>query len=458
MEVKNDFRKHSSRAVFGSKFAAIVTTVGSAVGLGNIWRFPYEAGSHGGGAFMLCYCVFAILICLPVLIAEFILGRSSRSDAVGSYEKYSDKKIWKLAGFISVSASILIMGFYCVVGGWTLEYCIESLFGIVDFSSEEAGHRQFLSMTSGWASVYWAIAFSLCNYLILVRGVTKGIEKMSSFLMPMLFLILLIFCIHSFFLPGFGEGMSFLFHPDFSKINSSTLIGALGQAFFSLSLGMGCMITYSSYFTDQTKLGKTAVTTMVLDSMVALMSGIIIFPAVFSYGFSPAAGPTLVFEVLPNIFYRMVGGGIWSTLFFLLLFVASITSIVSVTEIFISVLVDQKKMSRKKASTVACSIGTVLSILCALSLGPCREIAIGNTSLFDVLDYLASNILMPIGGMMCAVFVGWVVDRRYIKAQLTNGGQHKFPLLKPLVFFLRYICPLAVLLIFLDSSGLLSID
>lgn len=448
--------KNSNRAVFGSKLAAIVTTVGSAVGLGNIWRFPYEAGSHGGGAFLLCYFSFAILIGLPVLIAEFIMGRASRSNAVGSYEILSKQKFWRFTGYISVSASILIIGFYCVVGGWTLEYCLESLFGIVDFTSPEEGHRQFIEMTSGWMPVFWTLAFSLCNYLILVRGVTKGIEKMSNWLMPLLFIILIIFCIHSIFLPGFEQGMTFLFKPDFSKIDSSTMIGALGQAFFSLSLGMGCMITYSSYFTNGTNLGKTAVTTMALDSVVALLCGIIIFPAVFSYGFSPTAGPTLVFEVLPNIFYRMTAGGMWSTLFFLLLFVAAITSIVSITEGFISVLADRYSMSRKKATTIACTIGTVLSVLCALSLGPCRQLSIGGTSLFDIFDYVASNILMPIGGMFCAIFVGWVIDRRYIKDQLTNNGEHKFTLLKPLVFFLRYVCPIAILLIFLDSSGILA--
>lgn len=450
-----ELNKEKGRAVFGSKFAAIATTAGSAVGLGNIWRFPYEAGSHGGGAFLICYFTFACLIGLPVLIAEFVMGRSSRSNAIGSYEKLSSCKKWGFAGWISLLAAVLILGFYSVVGGWTLEYFFRSLFGLMDFSTAESGHQQFVTMTSGWQPVIWTVVFCVCNYLILARGVTKGIEKMSNLLMPLLFVILIIFCIHSFFLPGFGEGMSFLFHPDFSKINSSTLIGALGQAFFSLSLGMGCMITYSSYFTDKTKLGQTAVSTMVLDSLVALMSGVIIFPAVFSYGFSPSAGPTLVFEVLPNIFYRMTGGGIWSALFFLLLFVASITSIVSVAEIFISVLCDQYKMSRKKATGLACSIGLVLSLLCALSLGPCRELIFNGTSLFDIFDYVASNILMPLGGMFCSIFVGWVIDRRYIKDQVTNNGELRFPLLRPLVFFLRYVCPLAILLIFLDSSGIL---
>lgn len=450
-----ELNNKSGRAVFGSRFAAIATTVGSAVGLGNIWRFPYEAGSHGGGAFLICYFAFAIMIGVPVLIAEFIMGRGSRSDAMGAYACFSKAKGWKIAGYLAVLASILITGFYSVVAGWTLEYCVESMFGMVDFSSPEAGHRQFLEMTAGWQPVVWTVVFSLCNFYVLARGVTKGIERVSNILMPLLFVILLVFCVHSFMLPGFGEGMRFLFYPDFSKIDSSTLLGALGQAFFSLSLGMGCMITYSSYFTDKTRLGQTAMTTMVLDSAVAVMSGIIIFPAVFSYGFSPSAGPTLVFEVLPNIFYRMAAGGVWSTLFFLLLFVASLTSTISITEIFTSVLTDQYKFSRKKATMTAFGIGIVVSILCALSLGPCRSLAIGGTPLFDVLDYVASNILMPLGGMLCSIFVGWVIDRRYIREQLTDNGAYPCRWLRSLVFFLRWVCPVAILLIFLDSSGLI---
>ena len=450
-----ELNNKSGRAGFGSRFAAIATTVGSAVGLGNIWRFPYEAGSHGGGAFLICYFAFAIMIGVPVLIAEFIMGRGSRSDAMGAYAYFSKAKGWKIAGYLAVLASILITGFYSVVAGWTLEYCVESMFGMVDFSSPEAGHRQFLEMTAGWQPVVWTVVFSLCNFYVLARGVTKGIERVSNILMPLLFVILLVFCVHSFMLPGFGEGMRFLFYPDFSKIDSSTLLGALGQAFFSLSLGMGCMITYSSYFTDKTRLGQTAMTTMALDSAVAVMSGVIIFPAVFSYGFSPSAGPTLVFEVLPNIFYRMAAGGVWSTLFFLLLFVASLTSTISITEIFTSVLTDQYKFSRKKATMTACGIGIVVSILCALSLGPCRSLAIGGTPLFDVLDYVASNILMPLGGMLCSIFVGWVIDRRYIREQLTDNGAYPCRWLRPLVFFLRWVCPVAILLIFLDSSGLI---
>lgn len=447
--------KVARRAVFGSRFAAIATTVGSAVGLGNIWRFPYEAGMHGGGAFVLCYLVCAFIIGVPVLIAEFAMGRGTRSNVLGAYRKLDSKHPWYCIGYIGIFASTLIIGFYAVVAGWTLEYCFDSLFGMLDFSTEEKGHNQFLMLTTGWRPVIWTIIFSLCNYAVLMRGVTKGIERLSNILMPLLFLLLLIFCIHSFFLPGFSEGCRFLFKPDFSKVTPSVLLGAMGQAFFSLSIGIGCMATYASYFSENTRLGQTAVTTMLLDSSVAILSGIIIFPAVFSYGLSPTAGPTLVFEVLPNIFYRMAGGGIWSTLFFLLLFLASLTSTISMSEISISFLTEEKKLGRKSATTISFAFTLFLSLLCALSMGPWEKFTIFGMNFFNLFDYTASNIIMPLGGMICSIFVGWCIERRFLINQLTDNGRYRFIWLRPLVFLLRWICPISIFIVFLDSSGLL---
>lgn len=451
----NRDRNKPARAVFGSRFAAVATTVGSAVGLGNIWRFPYETGVHGGSAFLICYLGFALLVGVPVLIAEFILGRSTRSNILGAYRKLTPGKQWYRAGYLGIVASMLVIGFYAVVAGWTLEYFIESITGALDFSSEAAGHSQFMQLTTGWRTVVWTALFSLCNFAILIRGVTKGIERLSNILMPVLFAILIIFCIRSLFLPGFREGMEFLFTPDISKITPSTMLGALGQAFFSLSLGVGTMMTYASYFTDKTNLQQTAVTTMLLDSAVAILSGIIIFPAVFSYGISPTAGPTLVFEVLPTIFHNMAGGGLWSTLFFFLLFLASLTSTISMSEISISFLSEEKKMGRKSATTIACGIGLALSLVCALSMGPWQDITLFGMNFFNLFDYVASNILMPTGGMIASIFVGWLIDRRYIRQQLTNYGNRRFRWLRPLTFILRWVCPTAIFLVLLDSTGLL---
>ena len=444
-----------SRAVFGSKFAAIATTVGSAVGLGNIWRFPYEAGVHGGGAFLLCYMVFVFMIGVPVLIAEYAMGRATRSNIFGAYRTLAPDKYFHWVGYLGILASLLILSFYSVVAGWTVEYCLSSLFGQLDFSDAETGHEQFTTLTTGWRPVVWTLIFLAINSFILMRGVTKGIEKASNILMPLLFLLLLAFCINSLTLPGCGEGLRFLFTPDFSKINASVLLGALGQAFFSMSLGLGCMMTYASYFSKQTRLGRTAVITSVLDSVVALLAGIIIFPAVFSFGVSPQAGPTLVFEVLPDIFNRLPGGMVWSTLFFLLLFLASLTSTVSMSEISISFFCEEKKMSRKSATLLSAAISVVGGLLCALSFGPLSDITIFGKNFFNLFDYLSSNICLPLGGMVCSFFVGWLMDRRLLREELTNGGHYKYRMFGVLIFFLKWICPTGIFLIFLNSIGII---
>lgn len=445
----------TGRAVFATKFAAIAATVGSSVGLGNIWRFPYEAGIHGGGAFLICYLACVILLGIPVLCAEFCIGRGTRSNVFGAYLKLSPKGKWHYAGYIGILASFLIISFYSVVAGWTIEYSVSSALGQLDFSDTLKGHEQFMHLTTGWRPVIWTIIFLLINFGVLSGGVTKGIEKMSNIMMPLLFIILVAFCINSFFMPGFKEGIDFLFTPDFRKITPSVLLGALGQAFFSLSLGLGCMMTYASYFSNKTRLGKTAVVSAMLDSLVAILAGVIIFPAVFSFNLSPEAGPTLVFEVLPHIFMQLPGGPIWSTLFFLLLFIASITSTVSMSEISISFFCDEKRMSRKKSTLISSAIALSGGVLCALSFGPLKDITISGMTFFNLFDYLASNICLPIGGFICAIFAGWMLDKKYLRDQFTDYGEYRFGMLTPLRFALRYICPIAILLIFLNSLGLL---
>lgn len=446
---------NNERAIFATKFGAVATTVGSAVGLGNIWRFPYEAGIHGGGAFMICYLAFVFMIGIPLLCAEFCIGRGTRSNIFGAYRKLRPDRNWHFAGYIGILASILILSFYSVVAGWTIEYCLSSLFGQLDFSDTQTGHGQFVNLTTGWRPVIWTFVFLMCNFIILIGGVTKGIERASNILMPLFFILLAAFCINSFTLPGFKEGVTFLFKPDFSKISPSVLLGALGQAFFSLSLGLGCMMTYASYFNKDNRLGKTAVTTAVLDSSVAILAGIVIFPAVFSFGISPEAGPTLVFEVLPYIFSRFPGGAAWSTLFFLLLFLASLTSTVSMSEISITYFCEEKRWSRKKATVVSSAIGAVGGLLCALSFGPLNHLTIYGMTFFDMFDYLSSNICLPIGGMICSIFTGWLINKRFVKDELTDNGKHRFRLLSLLLFFLRWICPAAIFLIFLNSIGII---
>lgn len=441
--------------MFATRFGAIATTVGSAVGLGNIWRFPYEAGVHGGGAFLLCYVMFIFLLGVPVLCAEFFMGRATRSNVFGAYHKLSNGNGWKFTGYIGIIASLLILSFYSVVAGWTVEYCISSVAGSLDFSNSNVGHNQFTTLTTGWRPVVWTVIFLFCNFFILIAGVTKGIERASNILMPLLFLLLIAFCINSFTLPGLKDGIEFLFKPDFSKIDASVLLGAMGQAFFSLSLGLGCMMTYASYFSKETKLGRTAVTIASLDFMVAVLAGVIIFPAVFSFGVSPQAGPTLVFEVLPCIFSQMPAGALWSTLFFLLLFLASLTSTVSMSEISIIYFCEEKKMTRKKATIISSIIALVGGLLCALSFGPLSNLTICGLTIFNLFDYLSSNICLPLGGMICSYFVGWRVKKNLLEREFTNNGATRFRMLNVLVFFLRYVCPIAIFLIFLNSIGII---
>lgn len=444
----------NERAVFATRFGAIATTVGSAVGLGNIWRFPYEAGVHGGGAFMICYLIFVFLIGVPLLCAEFCMGRGTRSNIFGAYRKLGGGRIARVAGPLGIVASLLILSFYSVVAGWTVEYCISSATGSLDFSNTTAGHGQFVDLTTGWRPMIWTIIFLFINFMILICGVTKGIERASNILMPLLFLLLVAFCINSFFMPGFADGINFLFTPDFSKISSSVLLGAMGQAFFSLSLGLGCMMTYGSYFNDRNRLGRTAATTAILDSMVAILAGVIIFPAVFSFDLSPEAGPTLVFEVLPYIFNQLPGGMIWSTLFFLLLFLASLTSTVSMSEISITYFCEEKHMTRRNATILSSVIALVGGVLCAMSFGPLSDFTIFGMTIFSLFDYLSSNVCLPIGGFICSLFVGWWVNKKFLRDQLTDFGKFRFPLYRPLLLCLRWLCPAAIFLIFLNSLRL----
>ncbi len=436
------------RTEFSSKLGVIAATVGSAVGLGNIWRFPYEAGTHGGGAFLICYIFFVLVIGVPVICAEFTMGRASRLGIPGAFRYGHNSRKWEGIGYLGILAAILILGFYSVVAGWTFEYIIESVSGAFQDTTADERHIHFEDFISGWRAVGWTICFLIINAIVSLGGVQKGIERVSNILMPLLFLILLAFCINSAFLPGFNEGVSFLFHPDFSKLTPDVILSALGQAFFSLSLGMGCLVTYSSYFSDRTPLVKTAAQIAVLDTLVAILSGLVIFPAVFSFGMSPAEGPTLVFEVLPGIFNLMPGGMIWSTLFFLLLAVASLTSIISVSEIVVTFLSDEFKISRVKSTVSVTSITLVTSTLCSLSFGPLKWL-----NLFNIFDYVSSNILMTLGGLGVCIFVGWRMSPADAREELHGKAGVPMWLYSTVMFIIKYLAPVCIGIVFI--AGLL---
>lgn len=446
------------RALFATKIGAIAATVGSAVGLGNIWRFPYEAGVHGGGAFLLLYIFFILILGVPVLCSEFTLGMASRNGIFGAYSTLKPGSRWRNTGYIGIIASILILGFYSVVSGWTMEYMMQAVSGNIYGQSEEQLHAAFGEFTSGWRPVMWTIIFLTINYIVIIRGVEKGIEKMSNILTPLLLIIIIAFCINSLYLPAAKEGLEFLFKPDFSAITPAVVIGALGQAFFSLSLGLGCMLTYASYFKENTDIVRSANITAILDTLIAVMAGVLIFPAVFSFGFSPAGGPRLVFEVLPAIFSQMPGGRVWSMLFFFMLFLASLTSTISLSEISVTYLTDNRHMNRKKACGTVISITMFLGILCALSFSTFTRIelpVIGQLNFFNWFDYFSSNILLPIGGLAASIFVGWVIDKKILQKYLSNtsSGKPVGPFRKAInsliVFSIRYIAPILITVIFI---------
>lgn len=441
-----------SKTHFSTRFGVIAATVGSAVGLGNIWRFPYEAGVHGGGAFLITNILFVIILGIPVICAEFLIGRHSGADVCKAFSHFKGGSGWRVIGWMGILASVLILGFYSVVAGWTCDYIYRSVTGFDGISNPDALHRSFAEFSSDAVRpLLWTLAFLAVNYLILVRGVQKGIERMSNILMPLLFVILVAFAINSLTMPAAGEGLKFLFHPDFSALTPSVVLGALGQAFFSLSLGLGCLITYASYFKPNVSLVKTASITALLDTLVAIMAGIIIFPAVFTFGQEPAAGPRLVFEVLPSIFSNMAGGMIWSTLFFVLLFVASLTSTLSLFETSVAYLSGSRGLSRPRALNISMTAVIVLSVTCSLSFGPLSEVKLFGLNAFDLSDYVSSNILLPLGGMLSSIFVGWIVDRKIVSHELlgASSSRGKRILVKAIVFSLRYIAPTGIALVFI---------
>ena len=446
----------NNRANFGSKLGVVMAAAGSAVGLGNIWRFPYELGQSGGGAFLLIYIVCILLIGIPIMTSEFVIGRLGQANAVGSFRKLSPKgSKWWLVGMMGIFAAFLIMGFYGVVAGWTVEYIIQSVgnnFANKDTATLTKIFTDF--STSTWRPLLWMFLFLCATCGIVLAGVEKGIEKFSKFLMPLLLIIIIALGIRSSTLPGGMEGLTFLFKPDFSKITSTVILNALGQAFFSLSLGMGCMITYGSYINKKNNLTNTALQVSGLDTLIAILASIAIFPTVFAFGISPSQGPTLVFITLPNIFANMAGGQIWAILFFALLAIAALTSTISLVEVVVSYLVEEFKLSRFKAILITAFGIFILGIMASLSMGIWNDVRIFGFNFFDLFDNFSSKVLLPLGGFFIAIFAGWVMKKDQLQAELSNNGKYKTPLFKTYYFLIRFVAPIAILIVFLNEIGL----
>ena len=451
----------NSRANFGSKLGVVLASAGSAVGLGNIWRFPFETGNHGGAAFILIYLACVLLLGAPIMIAEFLIGRRSRANTAGAYQKLAPGTPWRWVGRMGVLAGFLILSYYSVVAGWTLEFICEA--GSNSFSGKSAA--DFIASFNGfvshpWHPVVWLVLFLLATHFIIVKGVEKGIEKSSKIMMPLLFILLLVLAVCSISLPGSGAGLEFLLKPDFSKVDGNVLLGAMGQAFFSLSLGMGCLCTYASYFRSDTNLPRTALNVSIIDTLVAFLAGIIIFPAAFSVGIQPDAGPSLLFITLPNVFQQAFGSMPWlaitlSLMFYILLALAALTSTISLHEVVTAYLHEEFNLTRKKAAWMVTTGCIVLGVFCSLSLGPDKEYTLFGLTLFDLFDFVTAKIMLPLGGMFIAIFTGWYLDKRIVWEEISNNGTLKIQIYRLLLFILRFIAPVAIAFIFINELGLL---
>ena len=448
------------RGNFGSKLGIVLATAGSAVGLGNVWRFPYMAGENGGAAFILIYIACILVLGVPGMVSEFIVGRHGQANAAKAYDLLSNGKPWKLVGYLGILTGTIILGFYAVVAGWCLQYLFASVAG--QLSGDAAYVKDyFVTFSSDPVKpVLWGVGFILLTHIVIVRGVRRGIERASKWLMPILLLLLVVIVVASCMLPGAMEGVRFLFQPDFSKLSNKVLLEALGKAFFSLSLGTACLCTYASYFSQQTNLLRSAGQIALLDTIIAILAGLMIFPAAASVGVSPDSGPSLIFITLPNVFQQAfaavpVVGYVISLMFYALLVFAALTSTISMHEIGTAFFTEEFSLPRPKSAWIVTVVTSVICFLCALSVGANPEIKLLGHSLMDFCDQLTANIMLPLGGMLTCLFVGWFVPKQMVRSEFTNDGTLAATFFGIYLFAVRYVCPIGIMLVFLHQLGIL---
>ncbi|MBO5579231.1 MAG: sodium-dependent transporter [Prevotella sp.] len=452
------------RANFGSKLGVILATAGSAVGLGNVWRFPYMTGENGGAVFIMIYVVCVVLLGIPCMVSEFIVGRHGQANTARAYRKLAGGTPWSLIGYMGVMTGFLITGYYAVVSGWCLQYIFASLIG--HLQGEPEYFKTYFSelATHPVKPVLWTVIILGITYLIIEHGVREGIERASKLLMPTLFILLLIIVGASCMLPNADKGIEFLFKPDYDKLTGDVFLGALGQSFYSLSIAMGCLCTYASYFSRYTNLTKSASQIAIIDCLVAILAGLMIFPAAFSVGVNPDSGPSLIFITLPNVFQQAfasipIVGYCISLLFFVLLSLAALTSLMSLHEVSTAFIHEEMKVSRKKAALVVTVSASVIGAFCSLSMGAVDGLVFFGKSLFDWFDFITGQIFLPIVGFLTSIFIGWFVPHQIVRNEFTNQGELKsigyVRLFHVYIFLVKYVCPLAILLIFLHQFGLL---
>ncbi len=450
----------TERGAFGSKLGIILATAGSAVGLGNVWRFPFMAGQNGGAAFILIYLGCIVLLGIPGMVSEFIIGRHAASNAARAYDSLSEGKPWRVVGYLGILTATVILGFYAVVAGWCLQYLYASLSGHL------SGDAGYVRSYFGSFSVHpvkpavWSVAFVLITHLVIVRGVRNGIEKASKLLMPALFVLLVVIVIASCMLPGAAEGVRFLLMPDFGKLSSSVFLEALGQAFFSLSLGTACLCTYASYFGKRVDLLKSASQIAFIDTLIAVLAGLMIFPAAASVGVSPDSGPSLIFITLPNVFQQAFSampavGYVVGVMFYALLVFAALTSTISMHEIGTAFFHEELRLPRKKAAWIITSVCCALAVLCSLSVGALPGLRLFGRPLMDFCDFLTAQFMLPAGAFMTSIYVGWFVSRKVVHSEFTNGGTLHARFFHAYLFCVRYVVPVCIFMVFLHQFGVI---
>ena len=448
------------RASFGSKLGMILATAGGAVGLGNVWRFPYMTGENGGAAFIIVYITCVLLLGIPCMVSEFIIGRHGASNTYRAYSEVGNGRPWKLVGLLGVATGVLITGYYAVVAGWCLHYVYASGMGQLkgDTSLVKSYFQSF--STSPVHPVFWLVVILLFTHYVIIHGIRGGIEKASKVLMPALFVLLLVIVAASCMLPDASKGIDFLFNPDFSKFNRNVFLGALGQSFYSLSIAMGCICTYASYYSRQTNLLGSAVQISFIDTWVAILAGLMIFPAAFSVGINPGSGPSLVFITLPNVFNQAFAGmpllsWVVSLLFYLLLSLAALTSLISLHEVGTAFFCEELHISRRKGAAVVTASTMIVGLFCSLSLSGYERLQIAGKPLFDVFDFVTGQIFLPVGGFLTCLFIGWFVPVKLVQDEFTNWGTVCTRLFPVFLFLVRFVCPLAILSIFMHQFGII---
>lgn len=449
----------SERANFKNTLGVILATAGSAVGLGNVWRFPYMTGQNGGASYIVIYILCVLLLGIPCMISEFIIGRHSASNTARAYNKMGNRW-WGIIGMLSVSTGFLITCYYVIVSGWCLQYMYATVLG--ELHGNAAYFISYFSDFSSnpWKPLLWVAVFMGITHWVIIHGVRGGIERASKVLMPALFILLLVIVVASCMLPGAERGISFLLKPDFSKIDGSVCLNAMGQSFYSLSIGMGCICTYASYFSRRTNLSQSAIQISVIDCLVAILAGLMIFPAAFSVGVQPDSGPSLIYITLPNVFQQAFSavpfvGTIVSFAFYALMSLAALTSMISLHEVSTAFFQEEMHISRKRSATIVSVSTSVIAIFCSLSLAGVDWLVIGGKSLFDWFDFVTGQLFLPIVGFFACLFIGWYVPKDIVRDEFTNWGTLRSPLYPVFLVCVRFVCPTGILLVFLNQLGII---